>query len=114
MLFASKIRATAEAAGLNIRFARNMRALMTAAGELMPDLIIVDLHNAKLNAMGLAQELKANHSLKDICLLGFFSHVETELRRQAIEAGFDQVLPRSVFSRDLEKILLGQQDSGRS
>jgi len=38
-------------------------------------------------------------------LLGFFSHVEVELQRNALSAGFDQVIPRSVFARDLGEIL---------
>ncbi|MFN2514988.1 MAG: response regulator [Pyrinomonadaceae bacterium] len=107
MFFASKIRATAEAAGVKIKFYRNMDALLAAAGELMPDLIVVDLHNEKLNPIDLAHDLKSNESSKGISLLGFFSHVQTDLQRQAIESGYDAVLPRSVFARDLEKILSG-------
>jgi len=38
-------------------------------------------------------------------LLGFFSHVETELQRNALAAGFDRVIPRSVFARDLSQLL---------
>jgi hypothetical protein len=49
--------------------------------------------------------LKSDEQLRDIRLLGFFSHVQTELQRNAIAAGFDQVIPRSVFARDLPKIL---------
>jgi PleD family two-component response regulator len=105
MFFASKIRATAEALGVNIKFHRRLDSLVAAAGEQSPDLILVDLHNEKLNAIELALQLKANESSKSIPLLGFFSHVQTDLQRAAIEAGFDQVVPRSVFSRDLAKIL---------
>jgi hypothetical protein len=41
-------------------------------------------------------------------LLGFFSHVEKELQQAALAAGYDQVIPRSVFSRDLAQILIGR------
>lgn len=105
MFFASKIRATAEALGVNIKFHRRLDSLVAAAGEQSPDLILVDLHNEKLNAIELALQLKANESSRSIPLLGFFSHVQTDLQRAAIDAGFDQVVPRSVFSRDLAKIL---------
>ena len=108
MFFAAKIRATAEAVGVNIKFHRRLDGLVAAAGEQAPDLILIDLHNQNLNAIELARALKANESSKTIPLLGFFSHVQTELQRAAIEAGFDQVIPRSVFSRDLAKILNGQ------
>ena len=46
--------------------------------------------------------------MKDIPLLGFFSHVQVELQRRAREAGYDAILPRSVFARDLANILAGE------
>ena len=105
MFFAAKIRATAEALGVSIKFHRRLEGLVSAAGGELPDLIIVDLHNEKLNPIDMARELKANQGAKTIPLLGFFSHVQTDLQRAALEAGYDQVIPRSAFSRDLAKIL---------
>ena len=107
MVFAAKIRATAEAMGVSVKFHRKLDALANAAVEQSPALIIVDLHNDKLNPIDLARELKANEAVNTIPLLGFFSHVQTDLQRAAIDAGYDQVIPRSVFSRDLGKILAG-------
>lgn len=107
MFFAAKIRATAEALGVSIKFHRQLDGLVSAAAEQTPGLIIVDLHNEQLNPIELARELKSNESVKAIPLLGFFSHVQTDLQRAAIEAGYDQVIPRSAFSRDLAKILAG-------
>ena len=107
MFFAAKIRATAEALGVSIKFHRQLDSLVNAAVEQSPALIIVDLHNEKLNAIELGRELKASEAGKTIPLLGFFSHVQTDLQRAALEAGYDQVIPRSVFSRDLAKILAG-------
>ena len=107
IFFASKIRATAAALEVNIMFYRQLDTLVAAATEQLPDLILIDLHNEKLNPIELARALKANESSKHIPLLGFFSHVQTDLQRAALEAGFDQVIPRSVFARDLEKILKG-------
>ena len=107
MFFAAKIRATAEALGVDINFHRKLEGLIAAAVEQSPDLIIVDLHNEKLNPIELARELKANESAKTVSLMGFFSHVQTDLQQAAVEAGYDSVIPRSVFSRDLAKILGG-------
>ena len=103
MFFASKIRAVAEAVGVSISFPRNKEALIESAREAQ--LILVDLHNQKIDTVALARELKADEQLRAIPVVGFFSHVETELQRNALAAGFDQVIPRSVFSRDLPKIL---------
>jgi CheY-like chemotaxis protein len=105
LFFAAKIRATAEALGVNIKFHRQLDGLVNAVREQSPDLIIVDLHNEKLNPIELARKLKATEAVKAVLLLGFFSHVQADLQRAAIEAGYDQVVPRSVFSRDLAKIL---------
>ena len=105
MFFAAKIRAVAEAVGTEISFPRTQEALIQKAREASPRLIIVDLHNLKIDATALATQLKANEELRTVPLLGFFSHVQTELQRNAITAGFDQVIPRSVFARDLPKLL---------
>ena len=105
MFFASKIRAVAEAASVEISFPRNLEAVVSKARETKPGLIVVDLHNQRIDPVALARELKTDEELRDIKLLGFFSHVQTELQRNAIEAGFDQVIPRSVFARDLAGLL---------
>jgi len=105
MFFAAKIRAVAEAVGVEISFPRNKEVLIQKVRETKPRLIVVDLHNQKIDSNALAGELKSDEQLRDIRILGFFSHVQTELQRNAIAAGFDQVIPRSVFARDLPKIL---------
>src|SRR5215467_10469537 len=101
MFFASKIRAVAESAGTEISFPRGLEAVVSKARETKPGLILVDLHNQRIDPIALARELKADEELRGIKLLGFFSHVQTELQRNAVAAGFDQVIPRSVFARDL-------------
>ncbi|HKG79111.1 MAG TPA: hypothetical protein VKA78_06820 [Pyrinomonadaceae bacterium] len=105
MFFASKIRAVAEAVGVEISFVRSQEALVQKAREAQPQLIVVDLHNQKVDAVMLAKDLKSDEELRSIPLLGFFSHVQTDLQRNALAAGFDQVIARSVFARDLPKIL---------
>ncbi|HSS19301.1 MAG TPA: response regulator [Pyrinomonadaceae bacterium] len=103
MFFAAKVRATAEALGVEVKSYRNLAALVEAASVQQPDLIIVDLHNQKIDPIELAVTLKLSERSPQ--LLGFFSHIETDLQRAALNAGYDQVIPRSVFSRDLGKIL---------
>jgi len=105
MFFASKIRAVAEAAGVEISSPRSQEAVVSKARETKPGLIVVDLHNQRIDPVALARELKADEQLRAIKLLGFFSHVQTELQRNAVAAGFDRVVPRSVFARDLEQLL---------
>ena len=107
MFFASKIRAVAEAAGIEINFARSREVLIEKARERQPQLIVVDLHHQKIDAVALGKDLKSDPELTAIELLGFFSHVEIELQRVAQAAGYDRVVPRSAFARDLPNILTG-------
>jgi PleD family two-component response regulator len=106
MFFASKIRATAEAVGVEVSFPRSIEKLVEKAREVKPGLVVVDLHHTKIDPVALATELKSNEELKGVKLLGFFSHVHADLQRNAVAAGYDQVVPRSVFARDLAEILL--------
>ena len=105
LFFASKIRGTAEQVGVSVNFPRSLDAVMEVALRDQPKLIICDLHSQKVDPIELAKQLKADDRLRSIPLLGFFSHVQTELQRQAEEAGFDRVMPRSAFTRTLPEIL---------
>jgi len=108
LFFASKIRGTAEALGVSITFSRSVDSLIQAATSEPPALIICDLHATRIDPIELSRRLKADDLLRSIRLLGFFSHVQTELQQQAIQAGFDRVLPRSAFTNNLARILSGQ------
>jgi len=112
MFFISKIRETGKALGMIVNFPRTLEALRVTIAEDVPQLILVDLHHQKLDSIQLASELKATETAKDIPLLGFFAHVQADLQRKAMEAGYDEVLPRSIFFRDLAKILAGETKDG--
>ena len=108
IFFASKIRAAAESQGVEYDSARSVEAAATKARSDPPALVIADLHGLRCDPFALAEVFKADAALRDIPLLGFFSHVQTELRERALAAGFDRVLPRSVFSQTLPAILRGE------
>ena len=82
---------------MEISFPRTKESLIEKARQA--DLVIVDLHNQKIDPLTLPAELGS------IPMLGFFSHVEVELQRNAVAAGYQRVIPRSVFARDLAQIL---------
>lgn len=108
MFFASKIRATADQIGLEVRFAKSAEDALEKARRESPALIIADLHSTKCEPFELARGIKADESLQSIHLLGFFSHVQTELQSKAEQSGFDRVMPRSIFSKNLPEILAGK------
>ena len=109
IFFASKIRGTAEQVGVAVAFARSADGVSEIIQQQAPSLIICDLHSQKINPIELAKGLKAKEETKHIPLLGFFSHVQTELQREAQGAGFDRVIPRSVFASSLITILSGTE-----
>jgi DNA-binding NarL/FixJ family response regulator len=108
MFLASKVRATAKGLGMMAFFPRSLDALRHIIEESVADIVVVDLHHAKLDAVALGSELKTNARLSGISVIGFFSHVEAELQRKAVQAGYDQVMPRSVFFSELANILSGE------
>lgn len=107
IFFASKIRAVAEAVGAEISSPRSQEAIVSKAREVRPSLIVIDLHNQKIDPVALAIALKADEELRTIPLLGFFSHVQIELQRNALAAGFDQVVPRSRLAETFSHRLHG-------
>jgi CheY-like chemotaxis protein len=105
IFFLSKIRGTAESLGVEFDSARSVESAIEKARSSRPDMVIADLHSQRCDAFALARDLKADPDLRDVPLVGFFSHVQTELRDRALAVGFDRVLARSTFSSQLIHML---------
>ena len=108
LFFKSKIRGTAEALDVTVNFPRHADGVGEVIQRNPTDLIICDLHSEKFDLLSLARMLKADNATREIPLIGFFSHVQTELQRAAEDAGFDRVMPRSLFTKNLAAILGGE------
>ncbi|MDQ3584365.1 MAG: hypothetical protein ACR2GW_09980 [Pyrinomonadaceae bacterium] len=108
MFFATKIRATAEALGVAVSFARNSDALEKLLCETIPQLIILDLHSRRCDPFAIAERIKRDERISGVPLVGFYSHVQTELQKRAQAAGINHVMPRSAFTKRLPEILQGQ------
>jgi CheY-like chemotaxis protein len=106
LFFASKIRATAEHLGITVHFVRSLETLADTAQQHQTDLVVVDLHSTNLDPIALAKALQSDNGLKSIPLVGFYSHVDTELQKKAKQAGY-LVMPRSAFSDRLADVLSG-------
>jgi PleD family two-component response regulator len=107
MFFAAKIRGTAEQVGASISMPRTTEAAIASVIADQPRLIICDLNSQRINPFELAKALKSEQKTAGTQMLGFFSHVQVDLQKQAVEAGFDRVIPRSVFANSLIEILRG-------
>jgi CheY-like chemotaxis protein len=69
-----------------------------------PSVVVIDLNcGAGVDPIALAARIKSEHPSTPV--IGFVSHVQTELRESAASAGCDLVLARSVFSTKLPDVL---------
>lgn len=109
LFFAAKIRAAAPS-GVDVRLCRALPAIIGAVRQMNAGLIIVDLHAKQFDPLILAETLRADDKLCDLTLLGFYSHVQTEVMQKAKAAGYDFVLPRSAFVNKLPEILEGKME----
>ena len=106
LFFQMKIAETAKQLGVEFKVASNPAGLN---GLLEPPtkMVIVDL-NARSNPIAAVQVLCATH--KELRVLAFLSHVQTDLAAQARAAGCLEVMPRSVFTQNLATILQAAKD----
>ncbi len=100
LFFAVRIAATAKSAGVELELVTPQRAAARLA-EAPAALVLLDLHAP--DGVALVTALKAVAPATP--LVGFYSHVETDLRRDALAAGADAALPRSQFVVKLAGLL---------
>ncbi len=96
LMFASKIRATAQAGGASVQMLREPNQLAGAMGWRL----IVDLNQP--GALDAAVAWKGRTGGE---VVGFVSHVDAQTIQSARLAGVDQVLPRSRFVEVLPELL---------
>jgi DNA-binding NarL/FixJ family response regulator len=106
LFFQMKLAETAKLLGVEVKVATNTEALMGLMASA-PKLVVVDL-NARSQPLQAIEKLRQTR--KDVRVVGFLSHVQTELAAQAQAAGCDEVLPRSSFTQNLAAILSVAKD----
>ena len=97
LLFGSKVQASLEAAGHEVDLISGEVEAWDEVGGI--DVLVVDL-TSDLDGIGLVETLATGGELHDVRTLGFFAHVQPEVRDRALAAGFDQVVPRSRMARE--------------
>src|SRR5215207_992238 len=82
----------------DLLFGSNVEGALRAAGHEVlrgdaqgVDVLVVDLTAVEVEALG---------QRDDAATLGFYPHVQVEVRRRAEAAGFDLVVPRSRMNRE--------------
>lgn len=106
LFFQMKVAETAKQLGVEFKVATTGEALLTML-DPPTKLVIIDL-NARGNPVATIEHLRATH--KELRVVAFLSHVQTELAAMARAAGCTDILPRSLFTRNLAAILETAKD----
>ncbi|HEY1688705.1 MAG TPA: hypothetical protein VGF95_07545 [Solirubrobacteraceae bacterium] len=96
LLFGSNVLGALRAAGIEVELAgeADVSEKLQGAGVLIVDL------TGELDGAGLLEGLASAGALVGVKTLGFYSHVDVEVRERAEQAGFDLVVPRSRMARE--------------
>ena len=99
LMFGSRIAAQLQAAGEELELLPDAAALgarLQGPSEQRPLVLVVDLTSESEAGIGLVARLAVDRPRT----LGFYSHVEADVRERAEDAGFDLVVPRSRMARE--------------
>jgi CheY-like chemotaxis protein len=104
LVFLSKIEQTARLLNVAVR-----RMDLSGGSPIKADeqarAVILDLNHRSNSPLEFVRRWKSDAATKDIPILGFVSHVQTDLITAAREAGCDIVLARSAFTQQLPRLL---------
>ncbi len=103
LLFGSRVEGGLRAAGHDVERYDDVDTARAAAPEAA--LLVVDLTDDRLDGPALVRALRMDS--EQVPVLGFYSHVEPDVRVRAEEAGFDRVVPRSRMAREMATLVDG-------
>ena len=114
LFFQAKLLETAKLTGISLETVVTGEQLLKAAAANPAALVIVDL-NARQASLDAVEQLckedlpgtRSNGPGNPRRVIGFLSHVQTELAERARAAGCRDVMPRSKFTQNLAAILRG-------
>src|SRR3954469_10563335 len=98
LLFGSKVQSALQDAGHEVDLISGELEAWDEIGGI--DLLVVDLTSPDVDGVEVFETLATGGELHGVRSLGFFAHVQPEVRERALAAGFDQVVPRSRMARE--------------
>ncbi len=104
LMFGSKVREAAAALGVEVRGARSPEGLLEAC-RAGAGLVVIDLDARRSSPAAAIGAVRADATLANLPVVGFFSHVHEDRAEQARAAGCSQVLTRGAFVRELPGLL---------
>ena len=104
VFFLAKVHDAIKAAGAEMKLARSADEALSHARS-GASLVILDLNDRAFPALEVAASMRAEEDLRAVPVVGFLSHVQADLKKQAVATGITEVLARSVFSSSLPAVL---------
>lgn len=105
LIFLSKVQQTARQAGVRVEPVE-ISKLKERLAQSSSRAVIIDLNHGSGSAVEAARAVKTDPAMSEVQVLGFLSHLQTDLARQARLAGLDRVMARSAFTQQLPELLL--------
>lgn len=101
VIFRGKLEASAAQLGTPLTIAENADRALRSGQELSR--VLIDLNLSCGDSLTIIHKLRQAHP--DIPVIGYCSHIQKDLQRQALEAGCTMVLSRSAFVQQLRELL---------
>ena len=108
LMFSAGIREAGKSQGVELEFIDSVEKFDEALESSCAALFLSDLHHHELGgerAGKLVKKLKASQQNKDAFTIAWGKHTEPELLKSAMRAGFDKVVPRSLFVKEMPEII---------
>jgi CheY-like chemotaxis protein len=103
LLFGSKVRGVLAQGGHDVALVPSQTATLEDVAGV--DVVVVDLASPEVDGVALLERLRAAGALDGVRTLATYSHVDADMRRRGLEAGFDAVVPRSRLMREGAAVL---------
>jgi CheY-like chemotaxis protein len=105
LLFGSKVQSALQDAGHEVDLITGEVEAWDEVGGI--EVLVVDLTSPDVDGVKVFETLATGGELHAVRSLGFFAHVEPEVRQRALQAGFDLVVPRSRMAREGARLVEG-------
>jgi len=105
LLFGSKVEGALAVAGHDVNRFDTEEAVRPAAS--FHELLIVDLTAEGIDGPALVRSMREKGELEAVPTLGYYSHVDQDMRKRAEEAGISRVVPRSRMARETAALVQG-------
>lgn len=105
LFFTAKFEETARRLGVALTVAHAWHDVLAAVRAQRPALVILDLEADACRPAEVIRAIKGDPDVAATPLLGYHAHVRDDVRAAALQAGCDEVLPRSALSARLPDLL---------